>query len=424
MTKRLSLLMTTAFLTVVFAGCTGGDDPEPVTASFTIEPVNDTTFLFNATSSTGAIAEYQWNFGEGTLVNTTKTKVEMEYTITNAKPTVSLVTVGQDGTSAFTMKSVTLGTGENQAPDVRLRQTPRWVAPGSDVILDAAASVDPDGDGFTTEWFFGPYIDPAPPEATFDTGVLDQDGSFDQVFDTPGVYFINCQPHPWMVGRIVVTDGANATGNASGASTLDIENFAFNAGDDFVVSAGANVTVRNLDPVGHSATTYFAAPGASNQPGEARSLRLDDLEAGDYQAHVVLDDKKPGFPATASRGIRVSEEAPNITFEEPVASGGARTSQDGTTNPSFPSALEFNATITAEATYSEGPLGADVVFRIVGPRTIEGDCAAGSCVAAGELGPGEYSFEFAVTDQDGAITSWSISVKKFVYYTTPGFGDA
>ncbi len=38
-----------------------------------------------------------------------------------------------------------------------------------------------------------------------DSGYLDPGQSFSQTFDTPGTYFYDCDPHPWMTATIVVT---------------------------------------------------------------------------------------------------------------------------------------------------------------------------------------------------------------------------
>ncbi len=413
--RARTILTTAALLMMGMAGCFGGTSSVDLNATFTVTQTGNSTYLFDASNSTGDIVEYQWNFGEGTLVNTTKRKAEMEYTITDARPTASLVVVAADGSRAFNLTTVTLGSGQNQAPDVRLDRNPQWVSPGTEVVLDASGSDDPDSDGFTSEWFFGPRVDPQPPAATLDTGLLSEGETFDQLFDTPGTYFIKCEPHPWMIGRVVVSDNATMSDNAS----LAIENFAFNGGADLVVRPGTDVNIVNRDPVSHTATAYAAAPGGVKQSTDARTLRLSGLDADDYQATLVLDDKKPGVPATASWPVKVSADAPAINFSSPVDEGGAMTFNDAAETESF-GPLAFDANITAEATYTASLTGATVSFQIVGSNTtIPGACASGSCVAIGDLGSGEYQFEFAVTD--GAVTEWQIEVKGFVYYTVPDF---
>lgn len=413
-----TILTTAALLAVGLAGCFGGSPDATLNATFTVTPKGGSTFLFDASNSTGDIVEYQWNFGERTLVNTTKQKAEMEYTITDARPTVSLVVVAADNSRAFNMTTVVLGTGENQPPVIQASQSPRWVTPGTEVVVDASGSNDPDSDGFTSEWFFGPRVDPRPPEATMDTGGLAEGDQFGQLFDTPGTYFLQCEPHPWMTGRIVVSENATASDNAS----LEIENFAFNGGEDLMIEPGTNLTIVNRDPVTHTATNYAAAPGAVKQSTDARTLRLSGLDAGDYEATLLLDDKKPGLPTIQSWGVKVSEDAPTIDFASPAAEGEVVTFSDDTQTADFPAPLEYEANITAEATYSAAPTGATVSFQITGSNTtIPGQCDAGSCVGIGDLGPGEYTFEFDVSD--GAVSDWQIEVKRFVYYTVPDFGS-
>jgi plastocyanin len=45
----------------------------------------------------------------------------------------------------------------------------------------------------------------------FDTGLVDPGQAYSLTFDQPGIYVYTCAPHPWMLGRVVVTDAA---GNA------------------------------------------------------------------------------------------------------------------------------------------------------------------------------------------------------------------
>jgi plastocyanin len=418
--KSLQALTLTVLISAMsLAGCLGGgDEAGDLNASFTVTQQTDMTFLFDASNSTGNIVEYQWNFGDGTLITGPDRKIEMEYTISNAQPFVSLIVVAEDGTKQMALKQVTLGSGKNVAPEIHPVETRRWVTPGEDVTIDATGAEDHDGDGFTTEWFFGTFQDPAPPEAALDTGLLAMDESYEETFSGEGVYFIHCHPHPWMVGRIVVEEGAEAPDNA----TLTIENFAYSNGTDMVIPPGTTVSIVNKDPVAHTATNYFAGAGLTKQETTDKVLRLSGLEAGDYQAAVVFDDKKPGFPTTHTWGVKVSDDAPTIEFDEPVASGGPVTAADDAVVVDFPAALEFGANITAEVGFNQVPVVETVVsFTIEGPTTITGQCASGTCTAIGDLEPGEYSFVFDVSD--GGVTDYTISVNQFKYFTKPDFGD-
>lgn len=44
------------------------------------------------------------------------------------------------------------------------------------------------------------------PEKTFDSGPIDHMESFSYTFSEPGTYLYHCDPHPYMQGKIVVTD--------------------------------------------------------------------------------------------------------------------------------------------------------------------------------------------------------------------------
>jgi len=43
------------------------------------------------------------------------------------------------------------------------------------------------------------------PDGTFDSSVLQQDDSFEQMFAEAGTFDYFCAPHPWMIGQVVVT---------------------------------------------------------------------------------------------------------------------------------------------------------------------------------------------------------------------------
>jgi nitrite reductase (NO-forming) len=43
-------------------------------------------------------------------------------------------------------------------------------------------------------------------DGTFDSGIMPPDGVFEATFDQTGTFDYFCQPHPWMIGQIVVTD--------------------------------------------------------------------------------------------------------------------------------------------------------------------------------------------------------------------------
>jgi hypothetical protein len=224
-----------------------------------------------------------------------------------------------------------------------------------------------------------------------------------------------------MTGRIVVDSGANASSNA----TLDISNFAFNGGKDLIISPGTTVTVVNQDPIPHSATKYFEAPGAKKLDESGRTLKLTGTEAGDYQVTVLMDDKKPGFPLTHQWGVKVSEDAPELNFTD--VAGEATHQEDAPRRHAFPAKLEFPLNLTVQFDWTPAPVVPTTTdFRVVTTGESAGkgtpQCADSTCTLSTTLQPGEYEFYIDVTG--GAVTDYTVSVKKSVYLTKPAFGDS
>jgi plastocyanin len=418
--------LAVAFLMAIAAvsGCFGGEEAPkvPPKASFTITPLggsNNSTFLFDASSSEGAISDYYWNFGEGTTAN--NPQAQMEYTITNVTLWPSLVIVDKAGRKATSFKSLTLGSGQNGAPEVHAKESRRWgTSQQLPLVIDASMSEDHDGDPISAQWYFGPWIDPAPPAANVASDVFDLGQSFNQVFSAPGTYFIHCHPHPWMKNKVVVDPDAQTGANL----TVSIFNYAFGDGTPIVVSPNTTITFVNEDPIGHTVTSEGFAPGAKMPDGKVLSVPTGTPE-GEYQAVIALTDHKGAFLAQGF-GIKISSDAPQYSI--PVVSGGALASTQPEVNHAFPSRVNFKAKLTFDVSYSpvaSSTIQVKVVNTDTGSTAIDNaPCANNACTGSGNLVPGNFTYRVTVPNGQaaGAVTSYSIT-STVQYYAIPGFGD-
>lgn len=84
------------------------------------------------------------------------------------------------------------GRGEVRIVDFRFEPTVLNVTPGTVVTWANEDSAPHTATG----------------EGDFDTGRLDEGESGEVTFDRPGTFEYICTYHPWMEGRVVVTDGA------------------------------------------------------------------------------------------------------------------------------------------------------------------------------------------------------------------------
>lgn len=303
----LSSLLVFGALSGCFGGGGAGCEGVPV-ADFTVEEKDDgVTFQYDALNSSdpdGDALIVKWNFGDGELFEGPLTElglIEYTYAITNTLVMVTLVVEDTCGLVSSALESVTIGTGQNMAPEVHLKNTTRWVTPGAGVVLDGSKSDDHDGDLFSYEWILGSFNVTAPPEANFTSEYLNTSAEFSQVFNAEGIYLIHCHPHPWMKQRVVVGEGPNATGD----TTVEIENFAYGT-PTLNVKAGSKVTYVNRDPDQHTATVEWFAPGAVVSTSPILSTKLEE---GEYQARIVLNDGKGGM-STKTFGLKGSTDAP------------------------------------------------------------------------------------------------------------------
>lgn len=100
--------------------------------------------------------------------------------------------------------------------------------------------------------------------AGFDSGDMTMGVTWSTTFDTEGSYEYHCHPHPYMTGRVTVTDSDAAQ---SGPVAVRIENYSFEPAI-LVVKPGAKVAWTNLDNTTHTVTQVHedVAPSRAGIP--------------------------------------------------------------------------------------------------------------------------------------------------------------
>jgi plastocyanin len=98
----------------------------------------------------------------------------------------------------------------------------------------------------------------------FDSGPLEHNATFPWTFEEPGTYTYHCTPHPFMMGSVVVTEGASQSGTVE----VDIIDLAYNP-ETIEVAPGTTVVWTQRDdastagPGGHTVTEDDDSPGPS-----------------------------------------------------------------------------------------------------------------------------------------------------------------
>jgi plastocyanin len=411
MTLSLVRVVPALLLAAAFAGCIGGDakSVDAPSARFTASAVEGSTFRFDASGTTGTVAEYVWAFGDGNTATTTTPTTEHTYGAKNANYTATLVAVGTTGLRGLAVQVVAVGTGVNNMPHGEIVEGPRWVRPGEKVSLDASALTDTDGDDFTYQWILGPYAQPE--EASYDTGYLGEGENASRVFEAEGYYLFHCHPHPWMLFGLWVDPSAPAVGELQ----VDITGFGYEASTDRV-PPGTKVTFTNLDPIPHTATMEMFAPGKVHSTGPVFE---QNLEEGDWQVWLIAKDAG-GAKHAQAWGLRASADAPRSPWNDIEA--GPITLANGTKVHPMPALMHdarMRATLTWDATVpgttmtlAMGELGYNPFLRA--------DCDASKCTfPLTKVYKGEYSLRVS-TNQ--ASIEYTIDID-MVLLAKPGFGD-
>lgn len=130
--------------------------PDPPTATFSVQPnqlVVNEAITFDASGSTSPdadIVSYTWDFGDGSEVDTTESKINHTYEVGGVY-TVSLVVTDTNNLSAETSTDVTILT----PPSVEFTISPPDPIVGEQIDYDASESTASDGDIVTFDWNFG-----------------------------------------------------------------------------------------------------------------------------------------------------------------------------------------------------------------------------------------------------------------------------
>ncbi len=145
--------------------CLGGftANGTTVNAAFTDSAGSGSTVNFDASASTSdaTIAEYVWQFNDGsypytqtTTVETTSPTISHTFAGTGVHD-VALTVMAQDGTSGAT--AATLDVGGSSSPVAAFGFSPGSAAPGTPITFNATASSDPNAGGAITSytWNFG-----------------------------------------------------------------------------------------------------------------------------------------------------------------------------------------------------------------------------------------------------------------------------
>ena len=133
----------------------------PPVAGFAVSPAQGSfgeAMVFDASTSSdadGAIASFQWSFGDG--AETTGNPVQHTYELPGTY-TVSLTVTDEDGASTIVSRNVDVARegiepdDGNQAPVARFSASSVSAAIGEEIVFDASASFDADGSVVTYAW--------------------------------------------------------------------------------------------------------------------------------------------------------------------------------------------------------------------------------------------------------------------------------
>jgi PKD repeat protein len=155
--------VASGILVVVLAACGAATDSAPQVPAATEVPVgsftaqaNGLTVTFNASASSapfGALSKYQWNFGDGSAVQSTTSVTITHVFAASGTYVVNLVVLDADGkASTVYSQNVTLSVPlVNQPPNAQFVAAVNALSVGVDAIL----STDPDGTITTYAWNFG-----------------------------------------------------------------------------------------------------------------------------------------------------------------------------------------------------------------------------------------------------------------------------
>ena len=140
-------------MSVALAGCADGGGALGIEVTESSDPVTE-PYTFKAT---GSADRFLWDFGDGTGQHEGK-EVDHTFGFTDGEITVRLTGVTGEESQVVTRK-LTLGTGQNERPQIVMVASSNWATPGEAVRFSGANSTDPDGDPLLFRWtctYLGP----------------------------------------------------------------------------------------------------------------------------------------------------------------------------------------------------------------------------------------------------------------------------
>ncbi len=156
------------------------------------------TVVFDGSGSysqdSGNIADYEWNFGDNTIVSGTDAEVSHVYAVAG-NYTVSL-TVTDNAGQTGPASSLTLNIGGNQPPAALFGYSGQMTADAL-ITFDASASSDPDGRDLTYAWDFD------------GDGETDGTGSVVSRAFIPGIRTLPCSSPPWCKAHLLRSSSEN-----------------------------------------------------------------------------------------------------------------------------------------------------------------------------------------------------------------------
>lgn len=150
--RSVPIAAASLLIAALLSGCAG--DSGTLKAVFVVTPkdANRSTFVFDASASTGKGLSFTWDFGDGTTGD--GEVVQHTYQYTNGDYAVALGVKDSLGLTSTYKLTVPTGTQPNQNPVLCMTVDGRRVAPNQEVVFDATQSYDADGEPLSFAWDF------------------------------------------------------------------------------------------------------------------------------------------------------------------------------------------------------------------------------------------------------------------------------
>ena len=391
----------------------------PPHAFFTASPqctTTSTSITFDGTGSfdsDSAIANYHWDFDDGTTADTNTATTTHSYSNSG---TYIVTLVAKDGSNASSEpfdREITVQAGNCQPQDVYFTYSPGSLPSGSPIAFTGHA-VDPDGTISSYTWSWG--------DGTSDTISPTSGGSTtNHTFANPGLYTVQVIARDnlglagqayslqLIVGVDTTAPTVTLTTPADAGFTTAVPTYSGTAGNDINDSASVTVKIYSGSTVSGSPVQTRVATRSGTSWTIAGSPAL---AAGTYTAQAQQTDAANNTGFSAPHTFTVDPTPPTITLTTP-ANGSS-------TNDTTP-------TLSGVAGIAPGDLANVTVTVYNGPNT-SGTVAATLPTTRNAL-TGVYTIDAsALTEgtytaiarqQDAAGNTGSSSANTFVVDTTP-----